>query len=127
MHFTVFLLTLVPVAICGKVPDWYGGFRYRDLAPRYAFFNEWKHGSRRGDNAWYIERFNEEVLARLDPATVLADLSAFCEDISRIILLCYEKPSDFCHRHLVADWLRANGTDCTEYVQQVEFGATELI
>jgi len=26
-------------------------------------------------------------------------------DTDRIILLCYEKPADFCHRHIVADWL----------------------
>lgn len=29
----------------------------------------------------------------------------------RIILLCYEKPSSFCHRHLVAEWLG----DCKEF------------
>ena len=29
-------------------------------------------------------------------------------------LVCYEKPSDFCHRHLVADWLNKNGYDCEE-------------
>lgn len=31
-----------------------------------------------------------------------------------IALLCYEKPDDFCHRHLVADWLRKNGYECEE-------------
>ena len=33
-----------------------------------------------------------------------------------IALLCYEKPDDFCHRHLVADWLNKNGYKCEEYV-----------
>lgn len=32
-----------------------------------------------------------------------------------ICLICYEKPSDFCHRHLVADWLNKNGVKCKEY------------
>ena len=32
-----------------------------------------------------------------------------------IVLVCYEIPSDFCHRHLVADWLRERGFDIEEY------------
>lgn len=30
------------------------------------------------------------------------------EDNVNIVLLCYEKPEDFCHRHLVADWLNSS-------------------
>ncbi len=26
-------------------------------------------------------------------------------DLDKVILLCYEKPAAFCHRHLVADWI----------------------
>lgn len=32
-----------------------------------------------------------------------------------IALVCYEKPSDFCHRHLVAQWLSQNGFKCKEW------------
>ena len=35
----------------------------------------------------------------------------------QIILLCYEKPDDFCHRHLVAQWLTEHGYD----TQEIEF------
>ena len=32
--------------------------------------------------------------------------------------MCYEKPGDFCHRHLVADWLESNfGWRVDEYDQ----------
>lgn len=31
-----------------------------------------------------------------------------------IALICYEKPTDFCHRHLVAEWLTTNGIKCDE-------------
>lgn len=34
-----------------------------------------------------------------------------------IALLCYEKPDDFCHRHLVAGYLRANGYKVEEWVR----------
>ena len=32
-----------------------------------------------------------------------------------IVLICYEKPGDFCHRHLVANWLRHQGYPVEEY------------
>jgi uncharacterized protein (DUF488 family) len=32
-----------------------------------------------------------------------------------IALVCYEKPTDFCHRHLVADWLKEHGYECEEF------------
>ena len=32
-----------------------------------------------------------------------------------IVLLCYEKPEDFCHRHLVREWLCRNGYHAMEY------------
>ena len=28
-----------------------------------------------------------------------------------LVLLCYEKPEDFCHRHLFARWIMHNGAD----------------
>ena len=32
-----------------------------------------------------------------------------------IILACYEKPGEFCHLHLVADWLTENGFETHEW------------
>ena len=32
---------LIPVAICGGVPNWYKGLWYKKLAPKWTFFNEW--------------------------------------------------------------------------------------
>lgn len=47
---------------------------------------------------------------------VLLDLSRVLgiENIKEkdICLVCYERPSDFCHRRLVADWLIENGFKC---------------
>lgn len=31
-----------------------------------------------------------------------------------IVFLCYEKPSSFCHRHLLAQFLEEQGFDCKE-------------
>ena len=111
--------SLIPVAICGKTPSWYNGLWYKKLAPKWTFFNEWKNGTEhKGDNSYYIQHFNDEVLKDKTCRQVLADLQKLTgvkNDFSKIILLCYEKPGDFCHRHLVADWLIKNGIECVEW------------
>lgn len=102
---------VIPISICGKAPDWYKGLQYKKLAPKYGFFMEWK---KTHDNDYYIEHFQKEVLDTLDINQVLRDLL----DLSKtgnIALICYEKPTDFCHRHLVSDWLNKNGFDVKEY------------
>lgn len=54
---------VVPISICGKAPAWYNGLQYKKLAPKYSFFSEWK---KNGDNNYYIEHFNDEVLSTLN-------------------------------------------------------------
>ena len=102
---------VIPISICGKAPDWYKGLQYKKLAPKYDFFMKWKENH---DNDYYIECFNEQVLDKLDPMRVYQELCSLAKS-DDIALICYEKPSDFCHRHLVADWLRERGFDVEEY------------
>lgn len=101
---------VVPISICCKAPDWYDGLQYKKLAPKYSFFSEWK---KNGDNNYYIEHFNDEVLSVLSPQTVYIELMKLSGG-KDIALICYEKPTDFCHRHLVAKWLTINGIKCEE-------------
>ena len=57
-------------------------------------------------NVIIFERFNEEVLMPIcQRGVAIRELEALTKvPHSKIVLLCYEKPGDFCHRHLVADW-----------------------
>lgn len=71
---------------------------------------EWK---RTHDNAYYIEHFEQEVLDKLDADTVFAELSSL-SGVQTFALICYERPSDFCHRNLVAEWFCKNGYRCEE-------------
>ena len=117
---------VIPIAICGKAPDWYKGLQYKKLAPKYDFFMEWK---KTHDNDYYIKCFNEQVLCDLSPIRIINELQLLISyDIRcqmhnsvannpdwHIALICYEKPGDFCHRHLVADWLNQNGFRCKEW------------
>lgn len=106
---------IVPISICGKAPDWYKGLQYKKLAPKYDFFMKWKENH---DNDYYIKCFNEQVLDKLnayDTVMALSELAGFENRHNDICLICYEKPGDFCHRHLVADWLNENGFRCEEW------------
>lgn len=102
---------VTPISICGKAPAWYNGLQYKKLAPKYDFFMKWKENH---NNDYYIKCFNEQVLSKLDPMGVYNELCLLA-DSNKIALICYEKPSDFCHRHLVADWLADHGFDIEEW------------
>lgn len=107
---------IIPISICGKAPDWYKGLQYKKLAPKYGFFMDWKKNH---DNDYYIEHFQKEVLDGLNATDVILDFSRMVHGFNvgenDIALICYEKPSDFCHRHLVAEWLNQNGFKCEEW------------
>ena len=117
---------VIPISICGKAPVWYTGIQYRKLAPKYDFFMKWKETH---DNDYYIEHFQKEVLDSLEIIRVLHELHCLLpEEVKiqiqssvwsntdwHIALICYEKPSDFCHRHLVADWLNKHGIKVEEF------------
>lgn len=52
----------------------------------------------------YRERYRAEVLDRLDPHQVAAELEEIAA--GRVaVLLCFCRPGAFCHRRLAADWL----------------------
>ncbi len=93
----------VRIAICGKLVFPWEGLWYPKLAPKRWFFDEWEKDH---DNAKYVGRFNDEVLRRLSRRAVRDELARLSGGFDRtIVLMCYEKPGDFCHRHLVAGWL----------------------
>lgn len=94
---------LIPVGISGKIPDGFNGARYQQLAPKYTWWKQWhdEHMS----NDWFVEKYYETVLNQLNPAIVLQDLQKIGKDV---VLLCYETPEKFCHRHIVAQWLNVS-------------------
>ena len=100
---------LTPISIAGKAPNFYNGVQYKKFAPSWDIFSKWKSGEI--DNLQYTERFKIEILSKLNKEEVKTFLNSFETDI---ILLCYEKSGDFCHRHIVANWIE------TELGKQVE-------
>jgi hypothetical protein len=61
----------------------------------------------------YEKIYRENVLNKLDPTKV-------ANDLNDKILLCWEKTDDiesgkaFCHRYIVAEWLREHGFEAEE-------------
>lgn len=106
-------LGLIPVAICGKKPSFYNGLHTNIFAPTWEMFSEWKCGhitDRR-----YLLRIKREVLDVIPEHDKIWFKEFFTRNDGKVILLCYEKTGDFCHRHLVADWIKSElGIDCQE-------------
>lgn len=93
---------LQPLSIAGRAPSFYKGPQYKSFAPEYKMFMDWKKG--KIDNMEYTSIFTKH-LNTLDKEAVRRTLNSFDKDV---ILLCYEKTGDFCHRHIVADWIENN-------------------
>lgn len=108
-----------PVSICAKAPYQYNGLAYRKLAPSYDILMNYKYNHNEQE---YTERFTQEILDKLNPDEVVNELlrivgnyDSGIESYPKIVLMCYEKPKDFCHRHLVAEWLSKNGYKTVEF------------
>lgn len=97
------------VAISIRPPDWYRGRTYADLAPTWEIVMGVKQGTITNDE--YTRRY-KLILSKLDPHTTVNNLG------EGAILLCYESPDKFCHRHLVAEWLRGAGYDVQELLPE---------
>lgn len=100
------------VSIARWKPFWFDGPEALGLAPHPELLRAYK--SRNIDQAEYTRIFQMQLDALFDGAEgVVRDLG---EDA---ILLCYERPGDFCHRRLVAAWIeRETGLVVPEWSAQ---------
>ena len=92
---------------------WWDGEKYIKLAPPAELLSWWKFNSQGTSKdlkekwAAFAQIYREQVLNKLD-------VHAVARDLEGKVLLCFEKTKDYCHRHLVAEWLRENGYECEE-------------
>ena len=104
---------LVPVSIAQRKPRGVEVLSYKKLAPPWALVKEYKQS---GDTLLYTRVYFDTILNKLNQYQVISEL-VLCASSSNIVLICYEKPEDFCHRHLVAQWLNRilpKGEEVTE-------------
>ena len=102
--------TMSTVAICAKPPEDFTGAHYKALAPKYQTLMNYKAD---GDTAKFRNEYKETVLKQLNPVSVVNDLINLTGS-NKILMLCYEKKGSFCHRHIVAEWLKLAGYEVEE-------------
>ena len=90
------------IGISRSCPRGRSGYRrYMALAPGRWFRDPM-------DEATWVDRYETEVLSRLDPNTVLHDLTSLAAG-RPAVLVCWEREPpdpDWCHRALVSLWLQ---------------------
>lgn len=100
-YFAILQKLKNPVSICAIPPKWSDCPNFKLLAPSKDILLGAKSGEITQDQ--YTKRFNA-YLKTLDQEEVLQQLKELVGS-KTITLVCFEKTNDFCHRHLVADWL----------------------
>lgn len=103
---------IVPIGISVSPPKWAlaNTIHVKKLAPTYNMLKL--------QRAEYTPKFHN-ILAKLDANSIKQELLEIGEGAD-VAILCYEKPADFCHRHLVATWLNENcemPTPVTEWTE----------
>lgn len=86
------------VSIALSSPGWFKGPLYRSLNPTWDMLAELKAN---GDEAAYEKSYRAEILSKLDPHQVLKDFEGK-------VAVCWEAKDKFCHRHIVAAWIKEN-------------------
>ena len=73
-----------------------------DLAPYRDFFHVWKSNigkiPEEVNTRYYIEQYYRRVLSKVD-------IMGLLKNEKDPILLCYEESSQFCHRHVLAEFI----------------------
>lgn len=111
------------VSIAGYKPNWFDNsliviHKYTKLSPKKQWWNIWHEKFKDCLNClesinYYTNYYKKTVLDKLKPQDVYNDLMEI-SDRKNVVLLCYETPEKFCHRHLVSEWLNMNGIKTEE-------------
>lgn len=102
-------LGLTPVSIARYSPHWFTGHCLKDLAPSDSLLKGYK------DNRVSVEEYRKQYLQQLETVRwtdVLNRLEMIAPDGA--VLCCYEKLNDFCHRHILSEYMRESGYEVAE-------------
>ena len=73
------------------------------LAPSLDIFNEYKNSTLINKEEIYVKRFKNEILANRNLKEIVKSWTDKHGEDKNYVILCYEVPTDFCHRHIVAE------------------------
>jgi len=98
---------LEPISISRFSPKWYNGKNDLDLAPSEELLLGYKKGEINK------EKYKEIYLKQLNelPKEKITQIK---KDYKNKVLCCYEKSEDFCHRHILSEWLKEKEIEIKE-------------
>lgn len=89
------------VSIALKTPDRFPGEIITELQPTWEILSSYKSSNDPNKELIFKNRYIDNVLSKLDAREI-------AEKLNNKVLLCWEKSSSFCHRHIVTEWLEDN-------------------
>lgn len=95
------IVGLIPVSVAGVTPEFFTGPKWTTFAPRKEIFYKWKN--KQITNVEYMDLY-VQYLGITVSDKALENIKKLSQNRS-IIMCCYEKNGDFCHRHTLAKWL----------------------
>ena len=102
------------VCIRGDHPSWFKGYIYKPLIPRWFWWSQWDILPKGTPDEYYRadwfyrENYQETNLSKLTPRYVISYLESLALG-RKIVFVCGEIPTEFCHRRLVDEWLSKRG------------------
>ena len=89
---------IVPIGVALWPPRFFRGIYMKQVAPRRYMLDD------RLTDEEYIRMYRNDVLRLVDARSFIQDLERASRGMD-VALWCFEKPGDFCHRHILAKWL----------------------
>ena len=104
---------IVPIGVALWPPRFFRGISMKQVAPKRYMLNDSLTDEE------YIGMYRNDVLRFVDAKSFIRQLEEAGRGMD-VALCCFEKPNEFCHRHILAQWLKEQtGVDI------VLFGASE--
>lgn len=104
---------IVPIGVALWPPRFFRGISMKQVAPRRYMLDD------RLTDEEYIRMYRNDVLRLVDARSFIQDLERASRGMD-VALCCFEKPGDFCHRHILAKWLNEQTG-----IEVLEFGVAE--
>lgn len=96
---------VVGVQVSNSYPKWLDVslVNMKELAPNWGLVERWKAGSITEEE--FKRVYLQELECKVNKSEVVAKLLDLLNEHDDVVLLCYEKVGDVCHRHWLAEWL----------------------
>lgn len=105
---------ILQVSIMRWCPDYYKpDMELKGLAPKEEDLRAFK--DKKISQMEFTRRYCEKVLSQFKPSNMDKYFNNLDNKPNGVAFICVEKPDEFCHRHLLAYYLKQHGIDIEEF------------